>query len=93
MKKITALILMFAASAAMAQNGPPPGGKGGQGGPGGQGGMGGPGGQGGRPHGPPQEFMDACKGKAVGAVVQVKTPRGDTMKATCQMIAVPEQRK
>lgn len=83
MKKFTALALLLAATGAMAnpQGGPPGGGQGGQGGPGG------------RPHGPPQEFYDACKGKAVGAVVQVKTPRGDTVKATCKMIAVPEQRK
>ena len=84
MKTISALILTVLASAAMAQNGPPPGGRGGPGGPGGEGG---------RPKGPPQEFYDACKGKAVGAVVQVKTPHGDTKKATCQMVAVPEQRK
>lgn len=85
MKTITALILTFAATAAMAQPGPPGGGQGGPGGPGG--------GQGGRPSGPPQEFIDVCKGKAAGTVVQVKTPRGDTMKATCKMVAVPEQRK
>lgn len=81
MKTITALILSFAATAAMAQPGPPGGGQGG------------PGGQGGRPSGPPQEFIDVCKGKAAGTVVQVKTPRGDTMKATCKMVAVPEPRK
>ncbi len=77
MKTFTTLTLFFCAATAMANP---------QGGPPG-------GGQGGRPPGPPQEFFDACKGKAAGTVVQVKTPRGDTIKATCQMVAVPEQRK
>jgi hypothetical protein len=39
--------------------------------------------------GPPPEALEACKGKKEGDAVQVKTPRGDKMSATCQMVAVP----
>lgn len=45
--------------------------------------------------GPPQEAIDACKEKSEGAAVEITTPRGDTIKATCkqikgQLVAVPE---
>ena len=53
-----------------------------------------PGGQ--RPHegggerrGPPQEFFDACKGKAEGANVSARGPRGEEMRGTCRMVMVP----
>jgi hypothetical protein len=39
--------------------------------------------------GPPQQVIDACKGKAVGDAVQFQSPRGDTVNAVCQLIAVP----
>jgi len=44
---------------------------------------------------PPQEAFDACKDKSEGAAVEIVTPRGDTIKATCkkfkdQLVAVPE---
>lgn len=43
---------------------------------------------------PPQEAIDACKGKSEGTAVEFTTPRG-TVKGTCksmngQMVAVPE---
>ena len=46
--------------------------------------------------GPPQEAIDACKDKSDGATVEIATPRGDTIKATCkqingQLVAVPER--
>lgn len=37
-----------------------------------------------RPQGPPPEFTTACKGKQVGDAVVIETPRGDTIKATCE---------
>ena len=45
--------------------------------------------------GPPQEAIDACKEKTEGATVEITTPRGDTIKATCkqingQLVAVPD---
>jgi len=43
---------------------------------------------------PPQEAIDACKGKSEGTSVEFTTPRG-TLKGTCksmngQLVAVPE---
>jgi hypothetical protein len=45
--------------------------------------------------GSPQETIDACKEKSEGAAVEMTTPRGDTIRATCklingQLVAVPE---
>lgn len=44
---------------------------------------------------PPQEAIDACKELSEGAAVEITTPRGDTLKATCRLVdgrlaAVPE---
>lgn len=39
--------------------------------------------------GPPPEALEACKGKKEGDTVQVTTPRGDKVSATCRMVAVP----
>ena len=47
-----------------------------------------PGGPGER-RGPPQEFFDACKGKAEGASVSARGPRGEEMRGTCRMVMVP----
>lgn len=49
----------------------------------------------GRRHGPPPEAITACEGKSPGDAVQLQTPRGDTITATCrevrgQLVAVPE---
>ena len=68
------------------EDGPGLGGAGGFGPPG-EGGPDGGRGPGGRRRPPPQAFTD-CKGKAEGAAVQHKTPRGDVVAATC--IATPE---
>ena len=38
----------------------------------------------GRPQGPPPEFATACQGKQVGDKVVIKTPRGDSIEATCE---------
>lgn len=38
----------------------------------------------GRPQGPPPEFTTACEGKAAGEQVVIKTPRGDSIEATCE---------
>lgn len=38
----------------------------------------------------PQEAIEACKGKSEGATVEITTPRGDKIKATCKLVAVPE---
>ena len=48
----------------------------------------------GRPALPP-EAIDACKDKSAGDAVEVATPRGDTIKATCrqidgQLVAIPQ---
>ena len=47
------------------------------------------------PMGPPPEAYEACAGKSEGDTVEMKTPRGDTIKAVCRAIrgklaAVPE---
>jgi hypothetical protein len=44
---------------------------------------------------PPPEAYEACKEKSDGATVEMTTPRGDTIRATCklingQLVAVPE---
>lgn len=51
--------------------------------------------QGGDRRGPPREAIEACNDKAEGTAVEITTPRGDKIKATCkqvdgQMVAVPE---
>lgn len=56
--------------------------------------MDGPPGSGGK-MGPPPETIEACKDKAEGTAVEITTPRGDKIKATCkqvndQLVAVPE---
>lgn len=48
----------------------------------------------GKPKGPPPEAVEACAGKVEGDVVTVKTPRGDTVTATCRkmqgvLVALP----
>jgi hypothetical protein len=48
-----------------------------------------------RPSEPPQQAIDACLDKSEGAVVEMTTPRGDTMQAVCRqmgsrLVAVPE---
>jgi hypothetical protein len=35
---------------------------------------------------PPQEAFEACREKSEGDVVEVTTPRGETIKATCRQI-------
>jgi hypothetical protein len=67
--------LLFAAANAGAQ---PAHGQGGQRPP-----------EGGERRGPPQEFFDACKGKAEGTSVTAKGPRGEDMRGTCRMVLVP----
>ena len=44
---------------------------------------------------PPQEAFEACKGKSEGTTVDITTPQGTTIKATCksfdgQFVAVPD---
>jgi hypothetical protein len=51
--------------------------------------QGGGGGDGGGRGGPPPEALEACKGKKDGDTVQIKTPHGDKLSATCRMVAVP----
>lgn len=46
--------------------------------------------------GPPQEAIDACKEMSEGITVEIVTPRGDTIKASCkqingQLVAVPDR--
>lgn len=43
-----------------------------------------------RPPGPPREAITACEGKSPGAKVQIRTPYGHMINATCKLIAVPE---
>ena len=45
--------------------------------------------------GPPPEAYEACKDKSEGTTVEITTPRGDIIKATCkqingQLVAVPD---
>jgi hypothetical protein len=40
--------------------------------------------------GPPPEALEACKGKAAGAAVEMTTPRGDVVKGTCRMVMIPD---
>ncbi len=50
----------------------------------------------GEPRKPPQAAFDACQGKSEGTAVEIVTPRGDTIKATCKkfrnqsLVAVPD---
>jgi hypothetical protein len=39
--------------------------------------------------GPPQEFVDACKGKKDGEVVEAKSPHGDMVKGVCRLMMMP----
>lgn len=39
--------------------------------------------------GPPQEFIDACKGKKDGDTVEASTPRGQKVKGVCRMVMMP----
>jgi hypothetical protein len=41
--------------------------------------------------GPPPEALEACNGKAPGSAVEMRTPRGDTVKGVCRMVLVPDQ--
>lgn len=41
----------------------------------------------GRRPGVPPEAVEACKGKSAGEAVTMKTPWGETIKATCREIA------
>jgi hypothetical protein len=45
----------------------------------------------GRLPGPPPEAFRACEGKKVGETIQIQTPRGDTVTATCRLMAVPQR--
>ena len=40
--------------------------------------------------GPPPEALAACKGQTAGAKASLKTPRGDTIKGSCQLVFVPD---
>jgi hypothetical protein len=42
-----------------------------------------------RPPGPPREALEACAGKKAGDSVTIKTPDGQSKKATCTLVAVP----
>ncbi|MES2325392.1 MAG: hypothetical protein V4633_24320 [Pseudomonadota bacterium] len=41
--------------------------------------------------GPPPEALEACKDKAAGSKVEMKTPRGDTVQGTCRMVMIPDR--
>jgi hypothetical protein len=41
--------------------------------------------------GPPPEALEACQGKAAGTAVEMKTPRGDTIKGVCRMVMIPDR--
>ncbi|MFH0781721.1 MAG: hypothetical protein V2B20_07170 [Pseudomonadota bacterium] len=45
-----------------------------------------PPGMGERPNGPPPEAFTACEGKKAGDAVTVTTPRGDLIKAVCEIL-------
>ncbi len=45
-----------------------------------------PPGMGERPNGPPPEAFTACEGKKAGDAVIVTTPRGDEIKAVCEIM-------
>ncbi len=54
--------------------------------------------QGGQQGGPPAEAYTACEGQEEGSIVSIKSPKGETLNATCTMIngklaAVPERPK
>lgn len=46
---------------------------------------------GGRLYGPPPEAITACEGRSPGDAVQFHTPRGETITATCRLVAVPQE--
>ena len=82
--KLKSLVLILAAclaTAADAQNGPPPSGQDG----GGQGpkAMGQESGPGGHRHGPPPEAFAACQGKASGGVCSFTGRRNEKLAGTC----------
>ena len=83
--RILAMTMLVLSSAAALAQGP----QGGQG----QGGMQAGGGQGGAPHGPPQEALDACKGKKDGDSAQMRTPRGDSVSGVCRLVMLPGDAK
>jgi hypothetical protein len=41
--------------------------------------------------GPPPQALEACKDKAPGTTVEIKTPRGDIVKGTCRMVMIPDR--
>jgi len=41
--------------------------------------------------GPPPEALEACNGKAAGTAVEMRTPRGETVKGVCRMVMIPDQ--
>jgi len=45
----------------------------------------------GRLPGPPPEAFKICEGKKSGDTVQIQTPRGDAITATCRLVAVPQR--
>jgi hypothetical protein len=50
-----------------------------------------PGGPEGHLPGPPPETFQACEGRRVGDTVQIRTPRGERVTATCRLVAVPQR--
>ncbi len=42
--------------------------------------------------GPPPEALAACKSLSAGAKTTMKTPRGDSLSGTCQLVFVPEMK-
>ena len=41
--------------------------------------------------GPPREAMEACNGKKAGDSVTITNREGQSMKAECRLIAIPER--
>lgn len=39
--------------------------------------------------GPPQEAIDACKGKKDGDAAELNSKRGGTVKGTCRLVLIP----
>lgn len=44
-----------------------------------------------RRRGPPPEAIEVCKDKPAGTKVEMKTPRGDTVRGTCRMVMIPDR--
>lgn len=86
---LIALLCVSTLAIAQQQRPQPPQQQGGSGERGERGGGGGERGE--RGGGPPPEALTACKGKKEGDTVQFKNPHGDTMSATCRMVAVPSR--